>query len=174
MRREVDSVWAQMVAGMPNLPPDQRAMMEQMMRDRDIPGVTAAAAKVEYRQTGSDKVGQWTCMKYEGSLSGQKRAEVCTVDPKEFGLTPTDFEVAGRLSEFMKSMTPPSRTEAAFVNGTAHDGFSGVPVRRMSFRNGAVESVIEVTEVRKQAFPASTFKAPAGFRKVAAPAFLGR
>jgi hypothetical protein len=38
-----------------------------------------------------------------------------------------------------------------------------------SFRNGALESVTEITEVRKQAFPASTFEAPAGFRKEAMP-----
>ena len=167
-RNQMNSAMAQMEAQMRGLPPDQRAMMEAMMRGRGMPGMAAAPPKVEYRQTGTDKVGQWTCTKYEGSVAGQKTTELCAVDPKEFGLTPADFETARQLSEFMKSIMPQA-TDAAFVNGTAQEGFSGVPVRRASFRNGALESVTEITEVRKQAFPASTFEAPAGFRKEAMP-----
>ena len=171
-KNQMNSAMAQMQEQMKNMPPDQRAMMEQMMRGRGMPGMPGMAAappKVEYKQTGTDKVGQWTCTKYEGSVAGQKTTEVCTVDPKEFGLTPADFAVARQLSEFMASMLPQS-TDSPFVNGTAQDqGFNGVPVRRTSYRNGSVESVTEITEVRKQAFPAATFAAPAGFRKEATP-----
>jgi hypothetical protein len=169
MQNQTNSAMAQMQEQMRGLPPDQRALMEQMMRGRGLPGAAPAAPKVEYRQTGSDKVGQWTCTKYEGTVGGQKTTEVCTVDPKEFGMAAADFEAARQLSQFMKSMLPNS-TESVFVNGTAQDqGFSGVPVRRTSFRNGAVESVTEITETRRQAFPATTFDAPAGFRKEAMP-----
>jgi len=84
-------------------------------------------------------------------------------------LTPADFEAARQLSEFLKSLLPQMQ-DAAFVNGTTQSqGFSGVPVRRTSFRNGSVESVIEVTETRREAFPASTFEVPAGFRKESMP-----
>ena len=165
MKGQMDAAMAQLR----NLPPEQRAMVEQMMRGRGMAGMATAAPKVEYRQTGTDKVGQWTCTKYEGSVSGQKTTEVCTVDPKDFGLTAADFEAARQLSEFLKSMLPQMQ-DASFVNGTTQsEGFSGVPVRRTSFRNGAIESVSEVTETRRQTFPAATFEVPPGFRKESMP-----
>ena len=169
-RKQMDSAMAEMQQQLKAVPAAQRAMIEQMMRGRGgMPGMPQAAPKVEYRQTGSDKVGQWTCTKYEGSVGGQKTSEVCTVDPKEFGLTPADFEVARQLGEFIKTMMPQA-ADNAFVNGTQlEQGFSGVPVRRTSFRNGAVEYVTEITEVRRTTFPASTFDPPAGFRKEAMP-----
>jgi hypothetical protein len=169
MKAQMDAAMAQMQQQLRGLPPEQRAMVEQMMRGRGMANAAMAAPKVDYRQTGSDKVGQWTCTKYEGSVSGQKTTEVCTVDPKDFGLTAADFEAARQLSEFLKTMMPQMQ-DSAFVNGTPQgEGFSGVPVRRTSFRNGAVDTVTEVTETRRQAFPASTFEVPAGFRKEAMP-----
>lgn len=169
MKGQMDAAMAQMQEQLRALPPEQRAMVEQMMRGRGMPTAALSAPKVEYRQTGSDKVGQWTCTKYEGTVSGQKTTEVCTVDPREFGLTAADFEAARQLSEFLKSMMPQMQ-DSAFVNGTPQgEGFSGVPVRRTSFRNGVVDTVTEVTETRRQAFPASTFEVPAGFRREAMP-----
>jgi len=174
IKGQMDAAMAQVQEQMRNLPPDQRALVEQMMRGRGMATAALAAPKVEYRQTGTDKVGQWTCTKYEGTSNGQKTTEVCTVNPKEFGLTAADFEVARQLSEFMKSMLPQMQ-DSAFVNGTTQgEGFDGVPVRRTSFRNGSVDTVSEVTEVRRQAFPATAFEAPSGFRKEEMPGARGR
>lgn len=169
MRKQMEGAMAQMQQQLQNMPPEQRAMVEQMMRGRGMPGMVATTPKVEYKQTGSDKVGQFACTKYEGTVNGQKTAEVCTVDPKEFGLSPADFDAARQLAEFMKAIMPQA-ADQVFVNGTVQDqGYAGVPVRRTSFRNGAAESVSELTEFRREAFPASTFEVPAGFRKEAMP-----
>jgi hypothetical protein len=165
IKQQMDAAMAQMA----NLPAAQRAMMEQMMQGRGMPGMPAAAPKVDYKQTGTDKVGQWTCTKYEGSAGGQKTTEVCTVDPKEFGLAPADFAVAQQLADFMKSMMP-EVADRMFVNGTVQSqGFAGVPVRRTTFRNGSVESTTETTEFRREAIAASTFDTPAGFKKESMP-----
>jgi hypothetical protein len=97
----------------------------------------------------------------------QKTDEVCTVDPKEFGLTPADFEPVRQLAEFMKTLVPAAGSQL-FFNGTAVDqGFTGIPVRHISYQNGTATSTTEVTDVRHMTFPASTFEVPAGFRKEA-------
>jgi len=41
-------------------------------------GAGAAARKTQYRKTGTDKVGNWTCDKYEGYEGTVKTSEVCT------------------------------------------------------------------------------------------------
>jgi len=171
LRQQMDSAMGQMQAQLANLPPEQRQIVEQMMRARGgLPGANAQQApKIQYRAAGSDKVGQWTCTKYEGFVGQQKTAEVCTVDPKEFGLTATDLDVARQLADFLKAMAP-GASDRMFLNGTVQDqGFAGIPIRHTSYSNGAVESVSELVEFRKEAIPASTFDAPAGFRKEALP-----
>jgi hypothetical protein len=156
----------QMEEQLKNMPPQQRAMIEQMMRGRGgMPGMPPAMQTVrpEYRQTGSDKVGQWACTKYEGLKGQEKVAEVCTVDPGEFGLTPADFNVAIQLSEFIRTLMPQAADHVA-VYGTPQDqGFSGIPVRRNSYANGRATSVSEVKEFRRESFPSSIFEVPAGF-----------
>ncbi len=165
---------AKMEEQMKNLPPQQREMMEQMMRGRGgIPGM-GAPARPDFRQSGSDKVGQWSCTKYEGFRGSEKVSEVCTVDPGTFGLTPADFTAATQLAEFMKSMMP-QLADQSFVYGTQADqGFSGVPVRRTSYENGKVVSVSEIKEFRREAFPPSTWETPAGFKKQTMPGMPAR
>ena len=175
MRQQLDAATAQMQSQLANLPPEQRAIVEQMMRGRGgAPGGArganaAPAAKVQYRPAGSDKVGQWACTKYEGYTGEQKTDEVCTVDPKDFGLNPGDFDVAQQLADFMKAMMP-GAAAGLMVNGKVQDqGFAGIPVRHTTYRNGAVATVSELTELRHESIPASAFDPPAGFSKQALP-----
>lgn len=185
MASQVSGMMAQMQAQLQSLPPEQRALVEQMMQGRGgaamppgvrgMPGMPAmaAAAKVEYRRTGTDKVAQWSCTKYEGSSGGQKTSEVCTVEPSALNLSPSDFGAARQLAEFMKSMMP-QMADGLTLNGTADaQGYNGVPVRRTTFKNGAVDTVSEITDIRREAIPASTWDAPTGFRKEAMPG-MGR
>jgi hypothetical protein len=178
LRQRMGGASAQMSAAqqkmqeqMKNMTPEQRAMVEQMMRGRGMTGMPPgpAAAKTEFRPAGSDKVGKWSCNKYEGFRGQEKVSEVCTVDPKDLGLTVSDFDVAKQLAEFLKTIAPQSADRATYF-GTAEDqGFSGVPVRRISYVNGKVSSESELKDVRHEAFPASTFDVPAGFTKQAMP-----
>ncbi|MEQ1573196.1 MAG: hypothetical protein ABL993_03015 [Vicinamibacterales bacterium] len=76
MGQQVSGAMAAMQAQMANMPPEQRAMIEQMMRGRGagmpgMPGATAPA-KIEYRRSGADKVGQWACNKYDGYREQEK------------------------------------------------------------------------------------------------------
>jgi hypothetical protein len=156
---------AQVQEQLKNLPPDQRALIEQAMRGRGgMPGARGAApARFEYKQTGSDKVGQWTCTKYEGYQGTQKVAEICTADAKTLGVTPADFEVAKHLAEFLQGFLPQAANQILVNGAQAEQGFSGIPVRRTTFVNGRADTVSEIKEVRHEAIPASAFAVPAGF-----------
>ncbi len=79
MGQQVNAAMAQMQEQMKNLPPEQRALVEQMMRARGgLRGGPSPAqeVRVEYKPAGSDKVGQWSCAKYEGFRASEKVAEV--------------------------------------------------------------------------------------------------
>ena len=176
MKQQMDSAMAQLQ----NLPPAQRQMLEQMMQGRGMPGMpgmagmaAAAAPKPVFRASGTDKVGNWSCTKYEGYVNQQKTVEVCAADPKTFNLSPADFDIARQLTELVKSFAPES-TDRLVVNGSVQDqGYAGIALRRTTFSNGAIDTVTEITELRREIIPASTFEVPAGFRKEASPGARG-
>jgi hypothetical protein len=175
MGQQINGALAQMQEQLKNVPPEQRALVEQMMRARG--GQVAAApqpAKIEYRKTGSDKVGQWSCTAYDGYRGQEKVAAVCAVDPKDLGVTPADFEITRQLQEFMKTLAPQAADRIVALGKAEDQGFAGIPIRRTQFKNGAVDSVSELTEFQRQAFPASTFEVPSGFRKESMAGGRGR
>ena len=165
---KVNPAMEEMKAKIASMPPEQRAKMEAMMARLGgaMPGA-AAPAKPEYRRAGSGTSGKWTCDKYEGFTNGEKVAEVCTVDPKTLGLTMADFEISKQVATFFQKLMPMGGDQLVGVGTLETQGFSGVPVRRVTYRGGAVQSTSEVTEVSRQNFAASSYDVPAGFQKQA-------
>ncbi len=181
-RADLEQVKKQMDAAMAQVTPQQRAMIEQMMQGRGMPpgaagmpgmppmpGMAAAVEKPEYKAAGTDKVGQWTCTKYEGYVNKVKTVEVCAVDPAVLKLTAADFDVTRQMADFIKSIAP-ENLEKLVLNATQQEqGYPGVPLRRTTFINGVPDSVMEVKELRRETFPPSTFAVPAGFQKQPSP-----
>ena len=183
--QQMSAAMAQMEAMTKNMTPEQRAQMEAMMKKAGAAGRGMAGAgapsKIQYHKVGTDTVGKWTCDKYEGTRDGQKVQELCTVDPKVFGFTLNDFAVSKDMAAFFQKMMPPNMASSMpsaaelFHIGTAEEqGFSGVPVRTITYSGGQAVSTHEITDVRRQAFPDSTFQAPAGYQKQASPFGRGR
>jgi hypothetical protein len=161
---QMSGAMAQMQQQMASMPPEQRAQIEAMMKGRGMGPAMGGAPKIQYRKTGADTVGKWTCDKYEGYDGDQKVSEVCTVDPKVLGFAASDFEVSKQMAAFFKKMMP-QMAEQTFTIGSAGDqGFSGVPVRQTTTVMGR-QVTNEITEVSRQTFPDAIFQAPAGYQK---------
>jgi hypothetical protein len=181
--QQMSAAMAQMQGAMKNMTPEQRAQMESMMKGAGrAMGPSAPPSKIQYHKTGTDTVGKWTCDKYEGTRDGQKVQDLCTVDPKVFGFTLADFAVSKDMADFFQKMMPPGMSRSMpsaaemFHIGTPEDqGFSGVPVRTITYSGGQVSMTNEVTDLHRQAFTDATFQAPAGYTKQASPlAGMGR
>jgi hypothetical protein len=163
---QMSGAMAQMQEQMKNMPPEARARMEEMMKGRGMamPGA-GATATTEYKKVGTDKVGKWTCDKYEGTRGGEKVSEVCTIAPSALGFTPGDFEVTKQMAEFFSKIIPQNADQLFRIGADTPNHFSGVPVRTITYRNGAPAGTTEITDVTRQNFPDSTFAVPAGYEK---------
>ena len=171
LKQQMQEQLAQIQEQLKQLPPDQRAVIEQAMRGRGgVPGLQPA--KLEYRQAGSDKVGNWACTKYEGYQGPQKVMDVCAAEPKQLGVTAADFEVAKHLAEFLQGFFPTAANQIVVAGTQTEQGFSGIPVRRTTYVNGRADTVSEIKEVRREAIPASAFEVPSGFKRQTPP--IGR
>jgi hypothetical protein len=169
MQQQVAGMMAKMEAQLKNLPPEQRKMFEDMMKGRGgLPGgapTPAAPPRITYKATGNDKVGRWDCAKYDGYNGAEKVTELCTVQPSAIGLNESDFAPMIQMAEFMKALVPDAAEQFAVNATVAEQGFAGVPIRRVSFRNGKPADSIELLEVRREAIPASAWEVPAGFTR---------
>lgn len=167
MGGQIAGAAAQMQEAMRGMTPEQRAQMEAMMRGRGLGG-PPAQTQTEYRRAGTDRVGRWACNKYDGYRGGQKTAEVCTVEPTAMGLVAADFEVAKQMADFFARLVPQASDSVFKVGGADPQGYTGVPVRRVtSF--GPRQTTAEITEAVRQTFPESTFAVPADFQKETTP-----
>ena len=164
MGGQMSAAMAQMEEAMKKMSPEQRAQMEAMMKGRGAAMGAPAAPKTDYRKAGTDTVGKWTCDKYEGFQNNQKVAEVCTVDPTVLGFAMADFDVTRQMVAFFQKLMPQSANQIFSIGNDDAQGFKGVPVRRItSF--GPDQTVVELTDVTRQAFADSVFAVPEGYQK---------
>lgn len=162
---QMSGAMAQMQEQMKNMPPEARARMEEMMKGRGMATAAASSATTEYKKVGTDRVGKWTCDKYEGTRNGEKVSEVCTVAPAALGFTAADFEVTKQMADFFSKLMPQGAEQMFRLGASTPTGFAGVPVRTIAFRNGAPDDVSEITDMSRRSFPDSTFAVPAGYQK---------
>jgi hypothetical protein len=164
---------AQMQAKMASLPPEQRAKVEAMMKSTGTAMGMGTSARTEYRKTGTDKVGKWTCDKYEGYRNGEKATEICTVDPSALGFTAADFAVTTQFVEFFKAMIPQGADELFGLGKPEDKGFSGLPIRTVTTVMGR-QTTSELIDASRQSFPDAVFAVPEGFQKQDVTAGRGR
>ena len=164
MGARMNGVMAEMQKKMAEMPPAQRAQMEAAMARM---GRGGTQTKTEYRKAGSDKVGNWTCERYEGFKNEEKVSEVCTVEPSTLGLTPADFEISKQVAAFFQTLAPQGADQLFGIGTVESQGFSGIPVRRSAFVKGQLQSTSEVIEVKRQTFAPTSYDVPAGYQKQA-------
>ncbi len=164
---QMQDAMAQMNAAMANMTPAQRAQMDAMMASagRGIAAMAGTPATTVYKKTGTDRVGRWTCDKYEGYQGTTKTNEVCTVNPSALGFSDADFAVTREMAEFFSKLIPQGAAQLIRLGRMEEQGYAGFPVRQVSISGGQTTTV-ELSEVSKQTFPDSTFAVPADYQKV--------
>jgi hypothetical protein len=159
----MDAALKQMQEQLAKLPPEQRKMMEDMMKE-NMPGA-GSQAKTSYKKIGPGKVGSWSCEKYESYQEGKKKAEMCVVDPQLLGFSEADFKALKdlakpfeKLAKDMGSMLPQDGVEGAP---------KGAPVKATVFEDGKAKSETLIKQVKKEVVSPALFEVPKGFAKKA-------
>jgi len=160
MGQMASGAMAQMDAAMKNMPPEQRAMMEKMMKGK-MPQAAAAAPKTVYTAKGSGSVNGFSCTKYEGVRSGEKEAEVCAALPAQLKLTPSDFQVLDKMKQFSSSLlsalaSSPIRVNVPTAAGL-ESGYDGFPVQKTDFDNGQPTKRGELKSITRVSFSDADF-----------------
>jgi len=152
---------------MKNLPPEQRKMIEKMMKDK----MPTSVPEIEYKKIGSGvKVNHWTCDRYDGYSDGVKVEEVWTVDWKNLGLSPEDFSVLLSMSNFFRKF-PQAGFKFIKVSSEKEvkTGYPGIPVKMIDYSDGKKKSKMEIVKIEKKDVEYSLFELPGGLKKKSNP-----
>ena len=169
MANQMQSAMRQMEAEMANMPPDQRAMMEQMMKGRmGAMGGGAAPPKTVREKAQGVKVGAFTCTRYEVLTGGQLSQEVCAAPVGDLKLDPAAYETFKALAEFYEPLT----RQIPRGNWTAPSGLSqiqGFPVQTISYEGQRPTSEWRLVSIENRSLDAALFTLPAGLKKTEMP-----
>lgn len=186
MQATVDESMTQVNEALKNLPPDKRAMVEKMMKDKKIPGMpqqtspaaaeAARRAMSEYENTGekSEKNG-YPCVKYIVTKEGKKTHEHWVTDWKnvEGGEeTAAAFsDMATFFQEMMDAFASSSGMGAMPFNFDANmfaglNSLGGLPIATKDYADdGSLESESSLRSAERRDLDPDAFEPPSGYKR---------
>jgi uncharacterized coiled-coil protein SlyX len=176
----LNDAMAQMRAQMATMPPEQRAMMENMMKQNGLAMPGAAEKKPVYDAvaTGAtEKAAGQTCKVWNVKRDGALWQQLCVVPNSSLPGRDEFQALAKKMRALVEKMGPVATQFAG--NPTQQDEalavkLDGVPFITRRYRDGVLDgSEIVVKAWRTQAVAPSEFELPAGFMKQELPSMPG-
>ena len=173
---QLGAAQAQLQAQLAQMPPEQRAMMEQMLAGRGLggpPGGRGAPAgppQISFSKAGGSKtIAGWNCDVYRKTVNGQQEEELCIAPIGAAGLSTGRFRCSTNFSTFMAPMmSSPMVPHTDYMNWNDMNkavGFQGMPLDTIIYAQGRPNMQQTVTKIERTAIPANTFDLPPGFTK---------
>jgi hypothetical protein len=158
--QQLQGAMAQLQSQLQNLPPEQRARLEQMMKGRMGQAGQSAAPRTTYTAKGSGSVNGFACTKYEGMRGAEKVADLCAAKPADVHFNASDFQVIEKMREFGANMLT-TLTNSPLANSRVADlmqpGYEGLPVQQTNYSGGEAASKWEVKNIERVSFSDADF-----------------
>ena len=153
-----------------SMPPEQRAMMEQMMKGR-MQGMTAQQAPTSptsrITAKGSGEWKSYKCREYEVFEGAEKVQDLCAAKLEEVGGADEVFEAFRNMAAYITKMAEsmPMGSGDRINPGELMDEIDGFPVHTIDYENGAVAREYSLDSVTEQDLDEGMFAAPEGYRR---------
>jgi uncharacterized protein YneF (UPF0154 family) len=161
-----------MEAQLAGMPPERRAMMEQMMSQMGgAPG--GKQPRREVKKTGrSESVAGFKCTIWEVTLDGEKHQELCSTPASALPGGAEVLATMKEIGEMMEGLTAglgPMAQRSSKEEWKDVAKIGGVPILTRDFDGGKASSEMRLAVIRSQPVPASTFEVPAGYKQRTMP-----
>jgi len=174
MAAQISDAMKQMDEMMKTLPPDQRAMAEQMMKQQMPALQSATKAPSTLQKTGkSDTINGYDCEYYEVLNDGRKSREMCVAKWSDIEGGEEAVDAMIGMGKFFESMHD-AFSEAAGTGfmGRQQEVFAhmrqlgGYPVYARDYDDsGVLEGESTLKSSHSEAIDAAMFEPPAGYRR---------
>lgn len=158
---------------MSQMPPEQRAMVEQMMKGRmqgmGAPRQQAKKEPPRIEATGQTEWQSYSCTRYEVFDGGAKTQEICAASMDQIEGAEEMTDAFRQMAAFMKKMTESfSAGPLARAGRTPMDmmlEIGGFPVHTRYFENGAASHEVFLKSVVSGKLDPALFEAPRGYKR---------
>lgn len=160
----------EMEAQLASMPPEQRAMVEQMMKGQ-MQGMAAqqapssSAPRIEAKDSGEWK--SYRCRQYVVFEGAEKVQDICAAELDEVDGADEVIETFRNMAAYITKMTEsmPMRSDDRINPGELMAEIDGFPVHTIDYENGAVVRETWLDSVTEQDLDEGMFAAPEGYRR---------
>lgn len=167
---KISEAMKEMQAELANMPPEQRAMVEQMMQGR-MKGMMGeqddAAPKHRVEAMGRSKWESYACREYAVYEGDDKTQQVCAAQLDDVDGADEAIEAFKGMAAYMRKMAesmPMFRGEG-FNPGELMDQIDGFPVHTIDYANGEVVQETSLDALSEKKLEDTVFAAPADYRR---------
>lgn len=166
---QVSAAMEQMQAQLANLPPQQREMMERMMRDRmpNMAAMTQAAAPtMRIEQGAGQQIGAYACTEYSIYADDALVQELCAADYSSVPGADDIASVFANVQGFFEGLRNAMPPALAGMRNNPFDTMSqveGFPVRTRTYVNGNLQQELVLSSAETRDIESSRFELPAGY-----------
>ncbi|GJM15734.1 MAG: hypothetical protein DHS20C13_10610 [Thermodesulfobacteriota bacterium] len=165
---------SQFEEAMKDASPEERAMMEKMMKGR-MPGAgESQTVEPVIKKAGSGKVNNYSCTNYDVYRGDVKTSQHCVASWESLEGGAEMKTVMVEMSQFMDQLSKSFKNskgmfgqQMKFENNVFKqiEKMNGFPVQSIDYGNGVVISESELVSSKKTTVNASDLEPPAGYKK---------
>ena len=169
MGGQMQQMMQQMQAQLAQIPPEERAMMEQMMRQQmgNVGGNAPPPVTVREKNRG-ETVGPFTCTRYEVLTGGQVTQEICAAALSQLRLDASAFATFKALAEFFEPLSRMA-PKGGWTAPKAMSQIDGFPVQTVIYEGQRPASEWVIVKAEEQSLDAGLFALPGNLRKTEMP-----
>ncbi len=170
MSAQINDAMKEMEAQLAGMPPEQRAMVEQMMKGQmqgmmGQQGDTAPPPRVEAMGSGEWKSRK--CREYAVFEGSVKTQQLCAADLDDVEGSDEVIEGFRAMAAYITKMTEslPMRSDDGLNPGELMDQIDGFPVHTIDYANGEVLSESSLDSIEERDLDEAMFQVPDGYRR---------
>ena len=166
LSEQLGGAMKQMEEQLAQLPPEQRKMMEKMMKDRMPPGMGQEAPPRRVEKGDTEQIGDYTCVVHTLYSGDDKVWEVCSAKESAVSAFTEAMEGFRAMSDFTEQLREMAM-RGPFANMfqtpfSDMDSIGGVPIRVRTFAHGQQQSESTLKSVSAKDLDDDFFTAPKG------------
>jgi hypothetical protein len=172
MGAKVNDAMEQIRAQLADMPPEERAVIEQMMTGQMGAMMDSAEESLPTRveETGSGSWQSGDCTQYAVYVGDEKTQDICAAPLSDIDGADEAMQAFRNMAKFINSMAdsmPGSFGESMAENPMGlMEEIDGFPVETADYANGEKVSETTLEAVEDKALEASLFAVPEGYRQV--------
>jgi len=166
----ISDAMQQIEAQLASLPPEQRAMAEQMMKGQ-MQGMTGKSASPSpaprIEAIGTGKWHDQSCAQYAVHEGGQKTQEICVASLDHIQGSDDMMQAFRQMADYVKQLTEalPFSTDESMNPGELMDQIDGFPVHRIAYQDGEVTQEDILESLTEKELDESLFEAPGDYNR---------